>query len=38
MKMDGINMDSKISRHKCGEWLYAGNECEVCKIGSKEAR
>jgi hypothetical protein len=22
--------DMKVTRCKCGEWLYAGNSCEVC--------
>jgi hypothetical protein len=33
-KMD----DTKISRHKCGAWLYAGNACEVCKKRGSETR
>ena len=27
--------DKKISRHKCGQWIYAGNACEVCGSGEK---
>ena len=32
-----IEEDRKISRHTCGEWLYAGNACQVC-IGREKAR
>ena len=24
-----IEEDRKISRHTCGEWLYAGNACQA---------